>query len=72
MDSVKRRLERINQIREGLLDRVSSMDVAVLAALNLANHLVTLREGGPSGVPNARIEALSEQVAALLEGSPAS
>ncbi len=51
---------------------VDSMDVAVLAALNLANHLVALRESSPSAVPNARIEALSEQVAALLEGSPAS
>ena len=51
---------------------VDSADVAVLAALNLANHLVALRDSGGGTIPAARIEALSKQVAELLEGSPAS
>ena len=52
-------IERV-RIRAGTVD---SVDVAMLAALNVANSLVMEREARASGVPEARLEALI----ALLE-----
>ena len=56
-------IERV-RIRAGTVD---SVDVAVLAALNVANSLVLEREtrGAPS-VPEARVAALIELVEAAL------
>ena len=53
---------------QGRTATVDTVDVAVLAALNLANHVVTLREAAVStGVPSARVDEL----VALLESAVA-
>jgi cell division protein ZapA (FtsZ GTPase activity inhibitor) len=54
-------VERV-RIRAGTVD---SVDVAVLAALNIANSLVTEREGRANGASDARVGAL----VALIEGA---
>jgi len=56
-------IERV-RIRAGTVDTV---DVAVLAALNVANSLVLERETrGAAAVPDARVAALIELVEAAL------
>jgi len=56
-------IERV-RIRAGTVD---SIDVAMLAALNVANSLVIERESRPGGsAPDARIETLIELVESAL------
>ena len=56
-------IERV-RIRAGTVD---SVDVAVLAALNVANSLVMEREAhGAPAIPDARVEALIELVQSAL------
>jgi cell division protein ZapA (FtsZ GTPase activity inhibitor) len=55
-------IERV-RIRAGTVD---SVDVAVLAALNVANSLVLEREARGGAVPDARVAALIELVESAL------
>ena len=59
-------IERVRN-RAGTVD---SVDVAMLAALNVANSLVVEREARGAGVPEARLEALIALVETALGAGP--
>jgi cell division protein ZapA (FtsZ GTPase activity inhibitor) len=59
-------IERV-RIRAGTVD---SVDVAMLAALNVANSLVMEREARGAAVPQARLEALIALVETALGAGP--
>ena len=75
-DAVNAAAELLNETMERITQRsgtVDSVDVAVLAALNLANTLVTEREAGAPGVALApRIDELVSLVESALATSTAS
>ena len=56
--------ESLRQIRERTRT-VDSLDVAILAALNLARELMELREAGPSASEEIRVE--HSQLAELID-----
>lgn len=61
-------MERVRQ-RAGTVD---SVDVAVLAALNIANSLMVERETkGGAGVPVERVSRLVELIEAAMDGAGA-
>lgn len=68
--------ETLERVR-GRARTVDSLDVAVLAALNLAHHLVGLRDearrgrGGSGSVDAERLAALVALVESAVEGAPA-
>jgi len=66
--------ETLDRVR-GRSGTVDSLDVAVLAALNLAHHLVGLRDearrGRGAGVDAERLAALVALVESAVEGAPA-
>jgi cell division protein ZapA len=67
-----RLLEETMERVRGRSSTVDSLDVAVLAALNLAHHLMGLREGRTGrepGVEAERVTALADLVASALGGA---
>ena len=75
-DAVKAAAQLLNETMERITKRsgtVDSVDVAILAALNLANTLVAERAAGASGAALApRIDALVSLVESALSPSTAS
>ncbi len=57
---------------KGRAATVDTVDVAIMAALNLANQLIAQRDAAPPPVDDARLEQLSLLVESALDASAAS
>jgi len=77
--SIRRAAAMVDETMARVRDRTGTVDtqsVAVLAALNIANHLLALREGRGDGAPGEvldpeRFGPLIEMVEAALRDDPA-
>jgi cell division protein ZapA len=75
-DGDEARLQRVASLVDQTMGRVErqtgavdTLDVALLAALNLARELLELREGGaPAGMDADRLRSLVEQAESALVG----
>jgi cell division protein ZapA (FtsZ GTPase activity inhibitor) len=75
-DGAEERLQRVAGLVDQTMERVEratgavdTLDVALLAALNLARELLELRESGtPTGMDADRLRSLVEQAESALAG----